>query len=345
MTSYFQSTYNSGRIAQTYLLASKVKAKLTQEAVRNDVDLHRLVCQANLLDNLIENLNHHESSYNNNSNNTGNTNVCYESINPNSYPLLNNVTVQVNNLDYSVDEDADSDDDDEEDDEVDENDIKIERAPCSDVYYTSDDSDFDSDDDSDSSFNSDSFGGKSSDPNELCCIALQRLNLHGGVDEDIGEDDDDSGNQETCSSVTATITISDSESDSDSNSETESDTEYENDSRDDSSFSNNYCALVRMHSQHTSLNLNDYVASLEANTSVEETDSCNNIQHNSSLDEMTREEDLPSLSNCSSFSSMEEISQPNQNIVRLECLDSIKPQRDTDSPSLYLTQSQDVFLL
>lgn len=343
MSSYFQSTYNSGRIAQTYLLASKVKAKLTQEAVRNDVDLHRLVCQANLLDNLIENLNHHESSYNNNnSNTTGNTNICYESINSNSYPLLNNVSVQVNNLDYSVDEDADSDDNDEEDDEVDENDIKIERAPCSDVYYTSDDSDFDSDDDSDSSFNSDSFGGKSSDPNELCCIALQRLNLHGGVDEDI--DDDDSGNQENCSSVTATITLTDSESDSDSNSETESDTEYENDSR-DGLFSNNYCALVRMHSQHTSLNLNDYVASLEADTSVEETDACTNIPHNSSLDEMTREEDLPSLSNCSSFSSMEEIGQPNQNIVRLDCLDSIKHQHDTDSPSLDLTQSQDVFLL
>lgn len=350
MSSYFQSTYNSGRIAQTYLLASKVKAKLTQEAVRNDVDLHRLVCQANLLDNLIENLNHHESSYNSNtSSNPGKTNVCYDSINSNSYPLLNNVTVQVNDVDYVVDGDADSGEEDDEDDEVDENEIKIERAPCSDVYYTSDDSDFDSDDDSDSSFNSDTFGGKSSDPNELCCIALQRLNLHGGVEDGLGEDDDDLENQATCSSVTATITLSGSDSDSESNSETESDTEYENenenDSRDHGSFSNNYCALMRMHSQHTSLNLNDYVASLEADTSVEETDACNNIPHNSSLDEMTREEDLPSLSNCSSFSSMEEIGQPNQNIVRLDCLDSIKHQHDTDSPSLYLTQSQDVFLL
>ncbi|KAH3665691.1 hypothetical protein OGAPHI_003879 [Ogataea philodendri] len=43
--------------ADTYYLASKVKAKLTKEAVSHDVNLHRLVCQANLLDNLIDRLN------------------------------------------------------------------------------------------------------------------------------------------------------------------------------------------------------------------------------------------------------------------------------------------------
>ncbi|VEU20582.1 DEKNAAC101455 [Brettanomyces naardenensis] len=44
-------------ISRTYLLASKVKSRLTKEAVKTDVDLHRLVCQANLLDSLIEDLN------------------------------------------------------------------------------------------------------------------------------------------------------------------------------------------------------------------------------------------------------------------------------------------------
>lgn len=40
-----------------YFLASRVKARLTKEATQNDVNLHRLVCQANMLDSLIEEIN------------------------------------------------------------------------------------------------------------------------------------------------------------------------------------------------------------------------------------------------------------------------------------------------
>lgn len=343
MSSYFQSTYNSGRLAQTYLLASKVKAKLTQEAVRNDVDLHRLVCQANLLDNLIENLNHHESSYTNGD-------VCYDSIGSNIYPLLNNVTVDVNSLDYveNVSAACVDDEDDDEDDEVNENEIKIEKAPFSDVYYTSDDSDFDSDEESDSSFNSDNLANVSTDPNELCCIALQRLNLHCGIEDDIDD------NQDANSSVTNTtisVSCSDTDSASDSDSETESDIDFDEDGGADGLFSGNYCALMRMHSQHTSLSLNDYVESSEvvetpeADTSVQDAEACNSAQqNNSNPDEVTHEEELPSLSNCSSFSSMEEISQPNQNIIKFECSDATKHQQ-LDSPQLYSDQNQNVFLL
>lgn len=45
-------------LAQTYLLASKVKQKLTKEAVNPNANLRILVCQANLLDNLMESLQH-----------------------------------------------------------------------------------------------------------------------------------------------------------------------------------------------------------------------------------------------------------------------------------------------
>lgn len=45
-------------LAQTYLLASKVKQKLTKEAVNPNANLRIIVCQANLLDNLMESLQH-----------------------------------------------------------------------------------------------------------------------------------------------------------------------------------------------------------------------------------------------------------------------------------------------
>ncbi|KAG7700643.1 hypothetical protein KL912_002338 [Ogataea haglerorum] len=60
MTRSYPLDYTSK--ADTYYLASKVKAKLTREAVKNDINLHRLVCQANLLDNLIDKLNAAEES-------------------------------------------------------------------------------------------------------------------------------------------------------------------------------------------------------------------------------------------------------------------------------------------
>ncbi len=46
-----------GSISGAYVLASRVKSRLTREAMQNDVNLHRLVCQANMLDSLIEEIN------------------------------------------------------------------------------------------------------------------------------------------------------------------------------------------------------------------------------------------------------------------------------------------------
>ncbi|ANZ77275.1 BA75_04632T0 [Komagataella pastoris] len=47
---------NNLTFAETYLLASKVKDKLTKEAVNPKTNLRLLVCQANLLDNLMDTL-------------------------------------------------------------------------------------------------------------------------------------------------------------------------------------------------------------------------------------------------------------------------------------------------
>ncbi|CDK26371.1 unnamed protein product [Kuraishia capsulata CBS 1993] len=45
-------------LAQTYSLAAKAKSKLTKEAVNPNADLRYLVCQANLLDNLMDSITH-----------------------------------------------------------------------------------------------------------------------------------------------------------------------------------------------------------------------------------------------------------------------------------------------
>lgn len=47
-------------IAETYLLASKARAKLTKEAAKGDHDLRVLVSHANLLDNLMESIHNHK---------------------------------------------------------------------------------------------------------------------------------------------------------------------------------------------------------------------------------------------------------------------------------------------
>lgn len=49
--------FNLHGYTETYTLAARVKHKLTNEAVSTNVDLRKLVCQANLLDTLIETLN------------------------------------------------------------------------------------------------------------------------------------------------------------------------------------------------------------------------------------------------------------------------------------------------
>ncbi|GMF82824.1 unnamed protein product [[Candida] boidinii] len=62
-------------LSDTYLLASKVKSRLTKEAVKSNVNLRVLVCQANLLDNLIDYLNSStdDSSSSSSSNNNSDT--------------------------------------------------------------------------------------------------------------------------------------------------------------------------------------------------------------------------------------------------------------------------------
>lgn len=60
-------------LSDTYLLASKVKSRLTKEAVKSNVNLRVLVCQANLLDNLIDYLNSSTDESNTSSNNNSDT--------------------------------------------------------------------------------------------------------------------------------------------------------------------------------------------------------------------------------------------------------------------------------
>lgn len=123
----------SNRLTETYLLASKVKSKLTQEAIKNDVDLHKLVCQANLLDTLIERLNSHGSSVTESSEGSM---ISFESIN-----VKHNEEINVDGAEVE-----DEDEDEYEYEHANEDADGCEKSmSSSDVYYTSDDSDFESD--------------------------------------------------------------------------------------------------------------------------------------------------------------------------------------------------------
>lgn len=324
ITSYFQSTYNSDKLAQTYLLASKVKAKLTQEAVRNDVDLHRLVCQANLLDNLIENLNNNENS---------NTSINYNSIEANPYPLLNsniinnnhnnnsndnnNNTVEINT--YAIDGEVVDDEEDYYYEEDDGGEITIEKSNVSDTYYNSDDSDFESDIDVEED---------DIDPNELPCLALERLNIQSGVEDDYNTENNldeqiENFDSQSSHSVSYSDLESDDETDSDANV-----SDYFDDGYDESFNTINPCKLVRMHSQQSVLNLEHYVESVKSDVGKEigreleqleeTTGELNEIDHHHQHHDHDHEEDFPSLSNCSSLSSMEELKTVGHNIYKID---------------------------
>lgn len=281
MISSCMQTYNSGKIAQTYLLASKVKTKLNQEAVKNNVDLHRLVCQANLLDNLIESLNHLEKSLQNNFI-SPNSSFSYETINSNTYPLLNSLSLNMNTLTLISENEIDDKNDDNDNDNDNDNDIDIQvdqihlqnENPSS-VYYSSDESDDsfsddDDDDDDDDNFDSDDEYINNSPSalfsNDLCSIALQRLNIQ-SIECDSDSDSDN-----------------DSDNDSYLDDETNLNAEYndpDNNNNTQTNITNTFvdecdCPLTRMKSQY--------------------------IDHNH-YDEET---ELPLLSNCPSVSSLEE---------------------------------------
>lgn len=311
MISYFQSTYNSGRIAQTYLLASKVKAKLTQEAVKNDVNLHRLVCQANLLDNLVENLNNHETKHvpdDSNDQSANNDSYSYDTIN---YPLLNGVSVHTNNENYEYiynNDDNENNEDNNEDT----------HAKKSDIYYTSDDSDFDSEDDDDNTdydynYNDDSettLCRKESniDSCHLYSLGLERLN----IESRIKYDNSDEGDGETTINQ-CVISYNGFDSDEDSENE-EHCFEFDHDLDYDCEYDNSL-KLERMHSYHNS------------NTTINITSEPVEEHIKSEIPE----EDLPSLSNCSSVSSIEELSP----------ISDLKSQiLSTDAKSLSLNENQ-----
>jgi hypothetical protein len=309
----FSSTYHSGKVAQTYLLASKVKSKLTQEAIKNDVNLLRLVCQANLLDNLIENLNFYDSHNHSDTNEHNNFPISYNSINSSTYPLLNNISDDVEqNAINNYDDDNDDDDDDVISVNVNVNSSSYENNNNfhhSDLYYTSDDSDFDSDNDDDDydddGYEYNNYNNKdqqlveksnvtyTDDANcitssdDLCCLALQRLNIKSGVEETV----DDANIYDTEFSVHhTTIAFSDSESESDDDVDI-----YVSKSR----YLENSTSLMRMHSKNSSLNINHHTEAIK--------------------EDNLNDDDFSSLTSCSSVSSNED-SVPIDQLIKFQIL-------------------------
>lgn len=335
ISSYFQSTYNSGRVAQAYLLAAKVKAKLTEEAVKNDVDLHRLVCQANLLDNLIENLNVYET----NKGCSGAveeqaTAVSYNSIDSNPYPLLNNITVDIQTIDSTGSDYS---------------------GNHNDLYYDSDDSDFDSESDNESDYSVEHENETADDydvysyENDLCSLALQRLNIKSSIheisydensDDDNDNDNDNDNNDYDDNTLDVygnefsvnhtTVSFSESGSEVESESDVESDAELDAIQQD--SPLDKDCSLVRMHSQHLMLDIHQYEELHASNESSELND------HSDHSEDFTNEtispDDLPSLSNCSSVSSLEECISLDE-MLKLENSEEQKKHSDLHISSSY----------
>lgn len=180
-TSYLPETSN--KVAETYILASKVKTKLTKEAVKTDINLVKLVTQANLLDKLIENINHLQSKE---INSYPSPKFTFESINENMYPLLATVNKNSSNLHISQDLEDDEDDN-----------VQIETNT---IYAGdgtgSDDSDFDSDYSSDSDSDDDYLSRRDDDdetfnnPLHACvshdalCQSLEKLNFYQSIVEE-----------------------------------------------------------------------------------------------------------------------------------------------------------------
>lgn len=187
-TSYLSDTSNE--VAQAYMLASKVKTKLTEEAVKSNINLVKLVTQANLLDKLIENINHLQ--YGNDT-----SKFTFESINENMYPLLSTSNnFQYQNLNNTPLKDTTI----YAHESGDEDDVRVEiKRIHTDDQAGSDESDFDSDssyesnneddndDDNDSSFAYQaSFNGplESYISHDRLCDSLDKLNFYQGLVEE-----------------------------------------------------------------------------------------------------------------------------------------------------------------
>lgn len=275
---YPNMSYPSTKIAQAYLLASKVKAKLSQEAVKSDINLHRLVCQANLLDNLIDDLNRYDKTPDPYS---SSHKVSYESINTESDPYS---LLDVMNDKQNFKSGAFSDEDG----------LKYE------IVYTSDDSDSDESDDDeggDDVFYHDGEDEAITDSSHLgqtevdICSALDNLNIKAKPGSPIYQIENrcfsNSINRTDDTTVEYTLASSDSEDDSDYSSDSEGDT-YE---------MNSMYALTREHSQDVHFPQFTEVTTEVENRS-EENENCTETDSSS-------DEDLSSLSNCSSVASFD----------------------------------------
>lgn len=242
----FTSTKNvslvTDKVAETYLLASKVKTKLTNESVKNDINLVKLVTQANLLDKLIENINKLQVK-------SSSSKFTFESIDENLYPLLNtgnasnyiNMTFNQNYYSYE-------DDNDDYNTACNDDSIHIETN----TIYTgdfngSDDSDFGSDYSSDSDDDADCFTefkspsveslGSCINSDQLC-DSLENLNICSEFENGIVEETDPAEWQNDNYDHSQEITC---EAVSDTESESSTFSSDENDFNSIETVSNNNC--------------------------------------------------------------------------------------------------------
>lgn len=225
------------------MLASKVKTKLTQEAVKTDVNLRRLVCQANLLDQLIESLNQRE-------NYSGS--ICFDSISYHETPAVN-----VTNIEAKTSRVAN----------------ESEQKQSNSVYYTSDDSDFDSDDS-----NSEEEADYNDDAEETSDVSLVEHDYHYNY----------------LSHALQNLNIHESEYMESIEEALSSESEDECDSND--------CCMLGLVRVNSACQKSSHFTNVIDESSDEEND--NDLPENDNDD--THSADLPSLSNCSSMCSMDE---------------------------------------
>jgi len=129
-------------IAETYLLASKARTKLTNEASKQDHDLRVLVCHANLLDNLMETIHDYKFPKQQDSKQSIQPVSILDNANFTPSRLQHTTTVSYIDDDDDSDSDSDSDSDDwesdlEEEDEI----VEEDYEDGSRVSYTITDSD------------------------------------------------------------------------------------------------------------------------------------------------------------------------------------------------------------
>lgn len=125
-------------MTETYLLASKARAKLTREASRPDHDLRVLVCHANMLDNLMDRIHEHRTSILNGDYLAKRLQL------PQLSPSITHVSYIAEELDEDDDEEYYSDEDEQE----------PRRIP--EIHYNTSEIEYDSESDSEEDFDIDS---------------------------------------------------------------------------------------------------------------------------------------------------------------------------------------------